>query len=47
MKTISVKIITKLMLPTHEKEKTQILNVGKGVRNEVLQQAHITNTILV
>ena len=26
---------------------TQTINVGKGVGNEVLQQAHITNTILV
>ena len=26
---------------------TQTINVGQGVGNEVLQQAHITNTILV
>ena len=34
------------MLQTHEKQK-QTINVGKGVGNEVLQQTHITNTILV
>ena len=33
--------------PKPWERETQILNVGKGVGNEVLQQAHITKAILV
>ena len=33
--------------PNPLETETQTINVGKGVGNEVLQQAHITNTILV
>ena len=37
-----------LMLPTHEKKEHQQQQMwGKGVGNEVLQQATIANTILV
>ena len=33
--------------PNPWETETQTINVGKGAVNEVLQQAHITNTILV
>ena len=33
--------------PNPLETETQTINVEKGVGNELLQQAHITNTILV
>ena len=41
-------VLWDLMLPTHEKKEHQQQQMwGKGVGNEVLQQATIANTILV